>query len=132
MQIYAYHDEYQYNPDSDLTSLELLLYRSPPEAESEPVQVSVVSALEEVTKSSPNLNAYLALNDSIVHLILNRTCPAGSSTALQASYKIYLRGCIQLVDYSNCLQSMQASYIVYLRGVQLINSIIISIIIIGS
>ena len=53
--------------------------------------VSVVSALTEVTKSPPNLEGYLALNDSIVHLILN--CPSvdkialHDKIALQVSYE---------------------------------------------
>lgn len=47
--------------------------------------VSVVSALTEVTKSPPNLEGYLALNDSIVHLILN--CPSVDKVSLQASYE---------------------------------------------
>ena len=47
--------------------------------------VSVVSALTDVTKSPPNLEGYLALNDSIVHLILN--CPSVDKVALQASYE---------------------------------------------
>ena len=58
------------------------------EKDSSCIPLSVVSALMEVTKSPPNLDQYLALNDSIVHLILN--CPESSidKVALQASYKL--------------------------------------------
>ena len=68
------------------TTSAIILYRSGSSCNE---LTSVLIALEKVIESPPKLEDYLALNDSIVQLILNCTqCTEDNKIPLQASYEL--------------------------------------------